>query len=192
MKITVGGVVAGVVFGALTSLANVLSSPYGEIGARVAGTDLAKASKVLSLLLDAGWSWAALAVAVGWVAGSRVRGALGGLLALVAATVSYYVTDVYLWDACTDMIAWLVVGLPLGLILGTVGALARQPGMTGLIAALIVPTGAAVQMVVLPPGEYLTTSLPATVAEAIVWTGAVFGAAWALCRFWRERRVGTA
>lgn len=73
---------------------------------------MAKASKVLSLLLDAGWSWAALAVAVGWVAGSRVRGALGGLLALVAATVSYYVTDLYLWDAGTDMIAWLVVGVP--------------------------------------------------------------------------------
>ncbi|WP_331736395.1 DUF6518 family protein (plasmid) [Streptomyces canus] len=192
MKITVGGIVAGVVFGALTSLANVLSSPYGEIGARVAGTDLAKASKVLSLLLDAGWSWAALAVAVGWVAGSRVRGALGGLLALVAATVSYYVTDLYLWDAGTDMMAWLVVGVPLGLILGTVGALARQPGITGLIAALIVPTGAAAQMVVLPPGEYLTTSLPETVTEAIVWTGAVFGAVWALYRFWRERRVGTA
>ncbi|MEU1459040.1 DUF6518 family protein [Streptomyces avermitilis] len=192
MKITVGGIVAGMVFGALTSLANVLSSPYGEIGARVAGTNLAKASKVLSLLLDAGWSWAALAVAVGWVAGSRVRGALGGLLALVAATVSYYVTDLYLWDAGTDMIAWLVVGVPLGLILGTVGALARQPGMTGLIAALIVPIGAAAQMVVLPPGEYFTTSLPETVAEAIVWTGAVFGAVWALYRFWRERRVGTA
>jgi hypothetical protein len=192
MKITVGGVVAGVLFGALTSLANVLSSPYGEIGARVAGTDLATTSKVLSLLLDAGWSWAALAVAAGWVAGAPVRGALGGLLALVAATVSYYVTDVYLWDAGTDMIAWLLVGMPLGLVLGTVGALARQPGMTGLIAALIVPTGAAVQMVVLPPGEYLTTSLPATVAEAIVWTGAAFGAVWALCRFWRHRRVGTA
>lgn len=170
-----------------------LSSPYGEIGARVAGTELAEASKVLSLLLDAGWSWAALAVAVGWAAGSRVRGALGGLLALVAATVSYYVTDAYLWDAGTDMIVWLVVGLPLGLILGTVGALVRRPGLTGLIAALIVPVGAAVQMVALPPGEGLTTSLPGTVAEAIAWTGAVFGAVWALYRFWRERHaLGTA
>ncbi|WP_327129397.1 hypothetical protein [Streptomyces sp. NBC_01727] len=80
----------------------------------------------------------------------------------------------------------------MGLILGAVGALAGQPGMTGLIAALIVPAGAAVQMVVLPPGEYFTTSLPAIVAEVIVWTGAVFGAVWASYRFWRERRVGTA
>lgn len=192
MKITVGGIVAGVVFGALTSLANVLSSPFGEIGARVAGSDLAKVSKVLSLLLDAGWSWAALAVGVGWVAGSRVRGALGGLLVLVAATVSYYVTDVYLWDASTDMIMWLVMAVPLGLILGMVGALARRPGMTGLIAALIVPVGAAVQMVVLPVGESFTTPLPGIVAEAIVWTGAVFGAVWAFYRFWRGRRVGPA
>ncbi|MFD7206273.1 hypothetical protein [Streptomyces sp. NPDC059893] len=189
MKIMVGGIAAGALFGALTSLANVLSSPFGEIGARVAGTDLAKVSKVLSLLLDAGWSWAALAVGVGWAAGSRLRGALSGLLALVAATVSYYATDVYLWDASTDLIWWLVMGLPLGLILGAVGALTRRPGMTGLIAALIVPAGAAVQMMVLPVGESFTTPLPAIVAEAIVWTGAALGAVWALYRFWRERRV---
>ncbi|MGY4919503.1 hypothetical protein ACWD9K_30595 [Streptomyces sp. 900116325] len=64
--------------------------------------------------------------------------------------------------------------------------------MTGPIAALIVPAGDAVQMVVLPSGEYFTTFLPGTVAEVIVWTGAVFGAVWASYRFWRERRVGTA
>ncbi|GAA3481670.1 hypothetical protein [Streptomyces yanii] len=189
MKIAVGGAAAGVVFGSLTSLTNVLSSPYGEIGAHIAGSVLAKASKVLSLLLDAGWSWAALAVAVGWVAGSRIRGALGGVAALVAATVSYYVMDLYLWDAGTDMVFWLVAGVPLGLILGVVGAVIRQPGLPGLIAALIVPVGAAVQMVVMRPGEGLVDALPATVAAGIVWTGAVLAAAWALRRFCCQRRA---
>ncbi|MFE7110968.1 hypothetical protein ACFU98_17130 [Streptomyces sp. NPDC057575] len=38
----------------------------------------AKAAKVLSLLVDAGWSWAALAVTMGRLAGTWVRDALVG------------------------------------------------------------------------------------------------------------------
>ncbi|MFE9968088.1 hypothetical protein [Streptomyces sp. NPDC005525] len=47
-------------------------------GAVCAGT-----ARVLSLLPDAGWSWAALVV--GWLAGAWVRGALVGVLALVGS-----------------------------------------------------------------------------------------------------------
>ncbi|MET9359190.1 hypothetical protein ABZY14_40790 [Streptomyces sp. NPDC006617] len=189
MKVMLGAVAAGLVFGALTSVTNVLSSPYGEIGARVTGSVLGDTSRVLSLLLDAGWAWAALAVAVGWMAGTRSRGASCGVAALTCATVSYYVVDLYLWDAGTDMIAWLVFGVPAGLILGLVGALIRRPGWTGLVAALVVPVGAAVQMTVMSPGAGLIVAFPAAVAAGFVWTGAVLSAAVAVHRFWRQRRV---
>ncbi|MET9046712.1 MULTISPECIES: hypothetical protein [unclassified Streptomyces] len=188
MKIT-GAVVVGLVFGSLTSLANALSSPYGPIGARVAGSAAARACTVVSLLLDAGWSWAALAVVVGWAVATPARAAVGAMAALAAATVSYYVVDAYVWDAGTDMVVWLVVGVPLGLVLGAVGALVRRPGLTGLFAALVVPVGAAVQMVVMPPGVGLIDTRPANVAAVIVWAGAALSTAWALGRFWRRRRA---
>ncbi|MEU7969737.1 hypothetical protein AB0D09_40840 [Streptomyces sp. NPDC049097] len=187
MKIT-GAVMAGSVFGSLTSLANAVSSPYGPIGARAA----AGAGTVVSLLLDAGWSWAALAVVVGWAVATPARSALAGVAALTAATVSYYVMDAYVWDAGTDMVVWLVVGVPLGLVLGAVGALVRRPGLTGLFAALVVPVGAAVQMVVIPPGEGLIDARLATTAAGIVWAAAALSAAWALGRFWRWRRAAAA
>ncbi|MFD5749712.1 hypothetical protein [Streptomyces sp. NPDC127033] len=189
MKIMAGGIVAGMGFGAVTSLVNALSSPYMELGMSFTGTVWAKAAKVLSLLMDAGWSWAALAVAMGWMAGTWVRGALVGALALVAATVAYYVTDAFVSGAGTDMVTWLMVGLPFGLVLGVVGAAIRQPGLVGLLAALTVPMGAAVQMVVMPPRPHLTLTPAIILAEVIVWTAAVLGAGWAVYRFWTERRA---
>ncbi|MFJ6295151.1 hypothetical protein ACIQJX_17535 [Streptomyces griseoviridis] len=72
---------SGAVFGAATSLANALSSPYSRLGAPLTGTVPGRTAKVLSLLLDAGWSWAALAVLAGAGAGAglgvagSVRGA---------------------------------------------------------------------------------------------------------------------
>ncbi|MEU0990290.1 hypothetical protein [Streptomyces sp. NPDC005953] len=189
MKIMVGGIVAGMGFGVVTSLVNALSSPYMELGMSFTGTIWAKAAKVLSLLMDAGWSWAALAVAMGWLAGTWVRGALVGALALVAATVAYYVTDALVSGAGTDMVTWLMVGLPFGLALGVVGAAIRQPGLVGLLAALTVPVGAAVQMVVMPPRPHLTLTPAIILAEVIVWTAAVLGAGWAVYRFWVERRA---
>lgn len=191
MKIT-GAVMVGLVFGSLTSLANVVSSPYGPVGVRVVGSAVAKAGAVVGLLLDAGWAWAALAVVVGWAVATPARGALGGAAALAAATVSYYVMDAYMWDAGTDMVVWLVVGVPLGLALGAVGALVRRPGLTGLFAALVVPVGAAVQMVVIPPGEGLIDTRPAMTAAGIVWAAAALSAAWAFGRFWRRRRAAAA
>ncbi|GGX48202.1 hypothetical protein [Streptomyces chryseus] len=189
MKIMVGGLAVGVGFGAVTSLVNAFSSPYGELGAPLTGTVWAKAAKVLSLLIDAGWSWAALAVAMGWLAGTRTQGALVGALALMAATVAYYLTDAFVWGADTDIVDWLVVGLPLGLLLGAVGAAIGRPGLIGLLAALTVPVGAAVQMVVLPPRPHLTLTPAIVLAEAIAWTAAALGAGWAVYRFRAEKRA---
>ncbi|MEU0837264.1 hypothetical protein [Streptomyces sp. NPDC005969] len=192
MKIILSGIAAGAGFGAATSLINALSSPYGELGAPLTGTVWAGAAKVLSLLMDAGWSWAGLAVAMGWLAGTRALGASAGALALFAATGAYYVTDALVWGAGTDMVRWWVVGLPLGLVLGAVGAAIRRPGLAGLLAALTVPVGAAVQMVVLPPRPHLTLTPAIVVADVIVWTASALGAGWAVCRFRATKRAGTA
>jgi hypothetical protein len=106
MKVIRGvGVAAllGMGFGAVTSLINDLSSPYGELGGRLVRegwtwiTDLAE---VGSLVLDVGWAWAAVAVAAGWVAGAGLigRGASAGAVSLMAATAAYFVMDSLLRD----------------------------------------------------------------------------------------------
>ena len=83
-----------------------------------------------------------------------LRAALAGCLALVCATTTYYGTDLFFdggvwWNAVTRF--WLVVSLLCGLPLRIVGALIRRPGPVGTLAVLLVPFGAALQMVVLPP-----------------------------------------
>lgn len=122
-----GFLAAGAVFGALTALVNALSSPYTELSAPITGTAFGGAAKVLSLLLDAGWSWAALAVAVGLLAGTPARGALAGSPALVAATPTYYATDHLLVDAGSDIFFWAVVAVCFGPLLGMTGAAVRRP-----------------------------------------------------------------
>lgn len=185
----VGSLVTGLGFGAATSLVDMLSSPYQELGMRFVGTVWAKAAKVLSLLMDAGWAWAALAVAMGWFAGTWVRGALVGALVLAAATAAYYVTDFIVGGENMTMSFWLGASLLIGPVLGVVGAAVRRPGLLGLFAALTVPVGAAVQMVLLPPRPHLTVTPAIVLSEVIVWTAAALGAGWALYRFWAARRA---
>ncbi|MFF3396469.1 hypothetical protein ACFYW1_36855 [Streptomyces sp. NPDC002669] len=189
MKITLGSLAAGAGFGAVTSLVNALSSPYTEIGAPLRGTPGGKTAKVLSLLLDAGWAWAALAVAAGLLAGTLLRGALAGTLSLIAATAAYYLTDAYVADAESAMTYWTAAALLFGPVLGAVGAAVRRPGPVGLCAALTVPLGAAAQMVVMPPRPHLTLTPSIVLAEAVVWTGAVLGVVLAVRRFRAERRT---
>ena len=194
MKIMVGGLAAGLGFGAVTSLANALSSPYVELGARFTGTAWAKAAKVLSLLMDAGWCWAALAVGMGWLAGTWARGVSAGALTLVGASVAYYVTDAYVLGEPFSMFAgetllWSVAGVLFGSVLGVVGAAIRRPGLLGLLAALTVPLGAAAQMILMPPRPHATVTPSIVLAEVVVWTAAGLGAGWAFYRFWATRRV---
>jgi hypothetical protein len=168
-----------------------------ELGAPLTGTVWASAAKVLSLLMDVGWAWAALAVAMGWLAGTRIKGALVGALALFAASGAYYVTDAFARDEplalyATEMFTWWAASVLFGSVLGVVGAAIRRPGLIGLLAALTVPVGAAVQMAVLPPRPDLTLTPAIVLAEVIVWTAAVFGAGWAVYRFWAARRAVTA
>lgn len=163
----------GAGYGGSVSAVNDLSSAYGDLGRSLAGTRLQSALEVVSTMTGAGWAWAALAVAVGWYLRTRRWGAAAGALALTAATATYYALDEVLRAEPvldSDIRWWCAAGAVLGLLLGTVGARARRPDLLGLLARLIVPVGAAVQMVVLPPGA---PGIGATVedewARGLVW-----------------------
>ncbi|WP_327411642.1 hypothetical protein [Streptomyces sp. NBC_01233] len=194
MKIIITSVVVGAGFGATTSLVNALSSPYTALGAPMVGTVWAGAAKVLSLLMDAGWSWAALAVAMGWLARTWARGALLGALALIAATAAYYVTDAFALQETlagfeSDLVVWWTASVLFGTVLGVVGASIRRPGPVGLLAALTVPVGAALQMILMPPRPHMTMTPAIILAEVTVWTAAAVGAGWAVHRFRTARHV---
>ncbi|WP_404952691.1 hypothetical protein [Streptomyces sp. 147326] len=191
MKIIITSLVVGAGFGAATSLVNALSSPYSALGAPIVGTVWAGGAKVLSLLMDAGWSWAALAVATGRLARTWARGALLGALALIAATAAYYVADAFarqepLAGYESDLVVWWTASVLFGSVLGVVGAAIRRPGLVGLLAALTVPVGAALQMILMPPRPHLTLTPGIILAEVIVWTAAAICTGWAVHRYRTE------
>ncbi|WP_406274975.1 hypothetical protein OH779_40595 [Actinacidiphila glaucinigra] len=193
MKITAGSLLAGLVFGAATSLADILSSPFTKLGMPLHGTVWAKTAKVLSLLMDSGWCWAALAVAMGWLAATLLRGAVAGPLALIGATVAYFVMDLVVGDEnMSSIVYWLVASVLFGPVLGAIGAAIRRPGLLGMLAALAVPVGAATQMIAMPPRPHFTVTPSIIVSEVIVWTAATLGTGWALYRFWAARRTAPA
>jgi Family of unknown function (DUF6518) len=160
----------GAAFGAATSLVNRLATPADAGGSPIAGTALEPIARVASLILDSGWAWAALAVAVGWLVGEpRARAAVAAVLALLAATTAYSVMD----SQPQDLYYWGPASVILGPVLGAAGATIRQPGVVGLLASLIVPAGAVLQIVLTPPGG----SGPLVRAEAIWARGIVLAAA---------------
>ncbi|WP_132335369.1 DUF6518 family protein [Micromonospora sp. KC213] len=156
------GPIVGMVWGVVDSVVNHVPVMLGEVGtARAERGVWSQVAEFASLVLDAGWAWAATAVLVGWLvsrharpASGMLRGALAGGLALAFATAAYYGADVLFdggawWGMATRY--WLIGSVLLGSPLGVAGALIRLPGPTGVVAALVVPAGAALQMAVLPP-----------------------------------------
>jgi len=182
----------GAGYGGLTSALNDLSSAYGDLGGALAGSPVQSVLRVISAMTGAGWAWAALAVAVGWYVGTRRGGAVAAALALAAATVTYYALDGLLraepmlnsgvWFWCA---AALLIGMPLGMV----GAYARRPGPLGLLAALTVPVGAAVQMAVLPPGAgAVQVAAEAIATRWLVWLLAAATSLWIILQYRRADR----
>jgi hypothetical protein len=172
----------GVAFGALTSITNGIASPSDR-------GDLVTFVRVTSLILAAGWAWAALAVVAGWLAGTPARGAVSGVVALTAATTAYYGMDSIVrqeplaWYG-PEMLRWWLASVVCGPALGAIGAYARRPGLVGLLAGLAIPVGAAVQMIVLPPagGSPIETA-PESWARLVVVGAASAAAAVVVARF---------
>ncbi|MFI6227535.1 DUF6518 family protein [Micromonospora echinospora] len=174
------GPLVGTALGAVDSVVNHVPIWLGEVGtARAERGARSQVSEFASLVLNAGWAWAAAAVLVGWLVSRQARpavglrrGAVAGGLALVSATTAYYAMDVLFdggvwWDVRTRF--WLVGSVLLGPALGVAGASIRRPGPVGTLAALLVPAGATVQMVVLPPPP---DSLMAQPVRLTVWASA--------------------
>ncbi|MFC6079779.1 hypothetical protein [Sphaerisporangium aureirubrum] len=178
---------------------NALSHSYADLESRAYTTSGWSIAEIISVLLDSGWAWAGLAVAVGWlVTRARVSrpaalaqgGAVAGVLALLAATAAYGVVDAirsggeFAWYESESPV-WWVASVVFGAPLGAVGACVRRPGAIGLLARLTVPVGAALQMVVLPPGR---NEVVETIGKTVVWTAAAASIGFIVVRFLVKRR----
>lgn len=193
------GVLIGGVFGAATSVVNHVPHLLGEVGLprdeQSAATWIAEFT---SKLLDSGWAWAALAVLVGRLAGTDPRlrraalhGALTGAAALLLATVAYYGTDSLFGVDTAWWISrfWLIRAVVFGVPLGVVGACLRRHGVLGLLAGLVVPVGAAANMLLFPLWTGLEGETTAALwAQRAVWAGAAVAVVLVVLRFARERR----
>lgn len=190
--------VLGAGFGAATSLINDLSSSYGKLGNGLEGTRwtwVSDVAEVGSLLLDVGWAWAAVAVAAGWVGGAGAigRGAVAGIVSLMAATAAYFVMDSLLREESVNGYLgearyWWLASLTLGPLLGAVGASLVRFGVIGLLAGLIVPVGALVQTLFMQP-DLAASSRPERVwALGIVSAAAIACISLVVARFALQRR----
>jgi hypothetical protein len=171
-------VALGIAFGAATSVVNGASSPYAPLGAHFVGTDWAWMSRLVSFWLDAGWSWAAVAVAAGWLIKSGYNGAAAaGAASLIAAVCSYYTMDMIVHqDSVSTLLSgelafWCGVSVLLGPPLGVVGQLGRRADGIGLVARLAAPVGAAVQMALWNerPNGLVAEPPQAAWAKVVVW-----------------------
>jgi hypothetical protein len=156
MSMVLGACALGAGFGAATSLSNRYDSHV----------EPDSFARVASLVLDAGWAWAALAVVAGWLAAAPARGAVAGVVALLAATTVYYGTDTLIGDDALalywpELLRWWLASAVAGSVLGAIGAYGRRPGAVGLLAGLTIPIGATVQMIVSPPGPGGQLATPA-------------------------------
>ncbi|WP_067181457.1 hypothetical protein [Microtetraspora niveoalba] len=194
VEILVTALAVGAGFGAATSLMNALSNSNADLGSRAYTTSGWSVPEIVSVLLDSGWAWAGLAVAVGWLvsragesrptAPARL-GAAAGALALLAATAAYSIVDAIRsggqisWYE-SEPLLWWVASVVFGAPLGAIGTCVRRSGAIGLLARSTVPVGAAVQMFVLPPGR---NEVVQAIGKTIVWTAAAASVGFIVVRF---------
>jgi len=164
-------VLAGLAFGALTSVIN--HSPGWEVASKIIGV---------------GWSWAAVGILVGAVA--RRRRARAVLTVLLAAVAGYYLADLAVgsyntidfddpraaadpmnaapvtdWSgAALDVVFWAVGAAVVSWPLARIGVATRRGDVWGLLARLAIPLGAAFEVLALRlPGELAVQPNPRTV-----------------------------
>ncbi|MBB4913358.1 hypothetical protein [Streptosporangium saharense] len=196
-KVVVGALVFGVGFGAVTSLVNAVSHHYADLESEAATISGASPIEIVSVMIDSGWAWAGAAVAVGWLvtrtnrSSALARGAVAGVVALLAATAAYGFVDTFQSGGpyMPEHPVWWVASVVFGAPLGAAGACAVRPGVVGLLARLVVPVGAAVQMVVLPPGR---NERIVVIGQTVVWALAAICVGFVVIRFLGGRRSAQA
>ncbi|MEZ0163970.1 hypothetical protein AB2L27_04225 [Kineococcus sp. LSe6-4] len=132
------------------------AAAFGALNALLDSTSAAPA-RFLGAVLNSGTAWAAVAVAAGAFAGTPRRAVLAGWLSGTVGLSAFYVVAAVLHDlplsAYAPRIAfWWAVALVCCAPLGFVGTLLRRPGAVGLLARLVVPTGALTESLLHLPG----------------------------------------
>jgi hypothetical protein len=168
--------VLGVALGVATAWSDVIAGGLEQDGM----------SRALSMALNSGSAWAALAALGGWLIGRPIASALAGFVALLAAIAAYYLFGVLAGDRAQVGFAgiggavrmWALLAVVAGPILGVAGAMIRRPGKTGLLAALVVPAGVTVEMLGLRRlgGETFAVDPALAWAQTVMVVGAILGA----------------
>jgi hypothetical protein len=127
----------------------VLATCFGALNA-VLAVSARPAAEFVGQLLNAGWAWAGLAVLAGALVREPLLGAVAGVLSAGSALFAFDAVDallreVSLVDALSADRLWWAAGLLFCPGLGVVGTQVRRPGTLGLLARLVVPTGAALE-----------------------------------------------
>ena len=146
--------------------------------------------RAVSMVLNSGSAWAALAVVGGWLIGRPLAGAVAGTVTLVAAVVGYYAFGVLAGDRAGVGFAgvsaavrmWALLAVVVGPALGLAGALVRRPGLVGFVAVLVVPIGIVVEMLGIRRLNGVTFDVDPALAwaQAMMVAAAVLGAGSAL------------
>lgn len=140
--------VAALTVGAMLGiLAPLLGTVGGSIG------------NAASLVLSAGWTWAALAFCVGLARKARMESVILASASLLVAVIAYYVTKLSHGEFLTadlndpsggathvdwygflsKTVVWCIVACILGSLFGLAGNLARNRGLRGLPFRVLVP-----------------------------------------------------
>lgn len=150
-------------------------------------------ASVLTFVFNSGWAWAGIMVLGGWIGGTWRTAILTGILAELAACTAYFATDSWLrgepfTSYALELSYWSLIALALGPGLGLVGAGARGRGLGALFAGLVVPFGAALEMVWLPRWPLDPDNTQLFVVQIMVWVAAAISGGLLLIRYLRQRR----
>lgn len=150
-----------------------------------------------SRLLNAGTVWAGLPVLAGFLVRRPLVAAVAGVVApLLALAVHYALAAITGWVPglpWSQNTEWFAAALLGGVPLGLAGALAHRRDAVGAVAALVVPTGAALEPLVrgsftVPDVLPWTSRLASGRSGAVLLLAGIVGVAMVVVTWWRTRR----
>lgn len=144
----------------VATLGVALGSAAAQVDAVAGGLNQTPLWRAASMVLNAGSTWAGLAILSGYFispsdasATERVRTirvcALAGVLGLATALLAYYLYGLWRGDRATlgatditeALVSWFLIAGVAGPILGTVGGLIHRDGWLGSTCAFVWPLG---------------------------------------------------